>query len=641
MKFLNYKCFIEKTHRHFDRSVPNGREAEKSIQKAYGGASPTLQMMIKQKIKLRNTQYATYLERNRKVRDTSKKGVALLVVLFIIMAITILSLGFLSRSDVELACGQNMILRTQMDYLAESGLEHAKGLVQNPQDIPLDELDPDYGYWVGCSSVRLDPSSNDLYEVSVTFDTSDLNDRCNYFIDCTAYREKTVDQEITRVGQSTLSAVLRLDPCIALSVGQSTTLWNTVTVYGDVNCVGTLTNQGNIYGDVFASNPPGSITGITGQQKTRQELLLSWPSITFADFASRYSYGNLSGQTFGPYDPPQICYSSSSLTLTGSVSIYGMLLVDGDLTVSDTNNVIVAGKNLPALYVTGDLMLESNAALDVNGLAVVDGDVFIRPDNTKLNVLGGLFISGQMAQITRDSSVNGNTGTLYGPSRIVDGGHTALKFDGDNDYVQTPDSSTLQIENDYTISVWIKPNAIQNIWAGIVSKTDPSGLINHWTLQFDTSAQKKVIIYHPTGSWDTKIKLSDVADAWHHIGVVRKVDTMSSYLDGNPIHSNTWNIGPGSGDGHLNIGADRMTSSNYVYKGLVDDVRVYNRALDPNEIIALPDDSLIGHWKFDETNPNVSITAAPAKTAILVGPQDAQQRWGQTGGAFFRSIQRK
>ena len=65
---------------------------------------------------------------NAKKNKNSRQGAALLVVLFIVMVITILSLGFLSRSDVELACGQNMILRTQMDYLAESGLEHARGL---------------------------------------------------------------------------------------------------------------------------------------------------------------------------------------------------------------------------------------------------------------------------------------------------------------------------------------------------------------------------------------------------------------------------------------------------------------------------------------------------------------------------------
>ena len=56
-------------------------------------------------------------------RHTSgRRGVALLVVLFIVMAITITALGFVTQSDVELACGQNMVLHKQMDYLAESGL---------------------------------------------------------------------------------------------------------------------------------------------------------------------------------------------------------------------------------------------------------------------------------------------------------------------------------------------------------------------------------------------------------------------------------------------------------------------------------------------------------------------------------------
>ena len=56
-------------------------------------------------------------------RKLNKKGVALLIVLFIIMVIMICSVGFLSRSNVELATGQNMALRIQMDYLAESGLD--------------------------------------------------------------------------------------------------------------------------------------------------------------------------------------------------------------------------------------------------------------------------------------------------------------------------------------------------------------------------------------------------------------------------------------------------------------------------------------------------------------------------------------
>jgi len=63
--------------------------------------------------------------RTKKYR-TGRRGAALLVVLFVGMIITILSLGFLSLSNGELASGQNKVIRIQ---LAESGLEHAKGLI--------------------------------------------------------------------------------------------------------------------------------------------------------------------------------------------------------------------------------------------------------------------------------------------------------------------------------------------------------------------------------------------------------------------------------------------------------------------------------------------------------------------------------
>ncbi|MHC4679209.1 MAG: hypothetical protein ACYTEK_10970, partial [Planctomycetota bacterium] len=153
-------------------------------------------------------------------KNTSERtGAALLVVLFIVMAITITALGFVSQSDVELACGQNMVMRAQMDYLAESGLEHARGLILNPQDVgPPDE------YWKGGTNLQLS-SGSDFYEVRVDRDAGDF---CNYIIDCNAYREKGAE----RIGLSRLHAELRLDPCIAYWAGSDTTVWPQMTING-------------------------------------------------------------------------------------------------------------------------------------------------------------------------------------------------------------------------------------------------------------------------------------------------------------------------------------------------------------------------------------------------------------------------
>ena len=128
----------------------------------------------------------------------------MLAVLMIVMVITIMALGFLSRSDVELACGQNMALRTQMDHLAESGLEHARGLVLNPQDVAAE-------YWTGQSLQQLVAGSGDYYDLTVTRDDTDPTDRCNYIIDSNSYRLSGGE----RIGRSNLRATLRLDPAIA------------------------------------------------------------------------------------------------------------------------------------------------------------------------------------------------------------------------------------------------------------------------------------------------------------------------------------------------------------------------------------------------------------------------------------------
>jgi type II secretory pathway component PulK len=108
---------------------------------------------------------------------TARPGVALLAVLMIVMVITIMALGFLSRSDVELACGENMALRTQMDHLAESGLEHARGLVLNPQDVGAE-------YWTGESLAQLVADSGDYYYKSVTPDDTVPLVRCHYIKYC-------------------------------------------------------------------------------------------------------------------------------------------------------------------------------------------------------------------------------------------------------------------------------------------------------------------------------------------------------------------------------------------------------------------------------------------------------------------------
>lgn len=306
-----------------------------------------------------------------KRNKTDRKGSALFAVLIIVMAITILSLGYLSRSDVELACGENMVLRTQMDYLAESGLEHARGLILNDNTY--------LGDWEIAGQQLVD-DSEDFYDVEVS---EDANGECNYRIICDAYREKNGE----RIGRSSLEAELRLDPCIALWIEKSILIVPTVTINGDVYCSATLANNGKIYGDVFADALVGSGI-VTGRRKAKADLSLTWPQVAVADYFSDADYVRTdSNLPSGNY--PGVVYCPNDIQLLGGVNIDGMLVAGGNVTIAGGGNVITAGENLPAMLVTGNVIVSVGGQLTVNGLAIVNTRLSNSGD---IDITGGLFL---------------------------------------------------------------------------------------------------------------------------------------------------------------------------------------------------------------------------------------------------------
>ncbi len=216
---------------------------------------------------------------NNETEKYNRQGAALLVVLFLVMTITVLSIGFLTQSDVELACGQNMAVRAQMDYLAESALEHAKGLIMTPQDANGE-------YWTGAPAQQIVFTGNDYYDVNVTKLTE-----CNYQVDVEAYRK----QGSAKIARSRLKAELRINPCIAYRTGDTWTSDTEAVINGDVCVRGTIENNssGNatIIGDAYAKNNIEA-DNITGQkyENVSAGKPLAPPSFVDVDFFAWHYY---------------------------------------------------------------------------------------------------------------------------------------------------------------------------------------------------------------------------------------------------------------------------------------------------------------------------------------------------------------
>jgi hypothetical protein len=230
-----------------------------------------------------------------------------------------------------------------------------------------------------------------------------------------------------RIGSSRLTGELRLDPCIAFWAGGSWESELQTTVNGDVYCSGTLEGEGDINGDAFATE---NITAanIEGRQNDAvTQTPVGWPGLDINDFSSTYYYEstgygvqNVSSDTYSnctfgsaSSEPPEVFYCSGDIELAGGVTINGMLVVGQNMIVSDANsssvNVITAGKNFPALLVSGEVVMRTAGKLQVNGLAQISNRINVEggAENVAIDIVGGLYIAnGDIDGLTGSSLSN-------------------------------------------------------------------------------------------------------------------------------------------------------------------------------------------------------------------------------------------
>ncbi|TKJ39209.1 MAG: hypothetical protein CEE38_00185 [Planctomycetes bacterium B3_Pla] len=204
-----------------------------------------------------------------------------------------------------------------------------------------------------------------------------------------------------------------------------------------------------------------------------------------------------------------------------------------------------------------------------------------------------------------DSSGNGNDGTLNGDpvwaTGIVAG---ALEFDGVDDYVDCGNPAILDPgTGDFTISAWIKGSVDPGTDTLIFSKGGDSGggIRYELMLRDNNNGDIKVLVDDDNDKYDPSSETVGLLDgAWHHIvGMRRNGTELRVYIDGVEdmgvtTHSEstipeTYDLS-GASQANAHIGANWHNEDLVVQKfflGLIDDVRVYDRALSEGEIAKL------------------------------------------------------
>ncbi|MCP4614559.1 MAG: hypothetical protein GY845_38250 [Planctomycetes bacterium] len=187
-------------------------------------------------------------------------------------------------------------------------------------------------------------------------------------------------------------------------------------------------------------------------------------------------------------------------------------------------------------------------------------------------------IAYDVSDYTNDGTING------GPEWIVGKIGAALQFDGSDDYIDCGNDTSLNINDKITIAAWVKTTSTAHGY--FVSKGAAWDEIGHYAIgqEYNTPLTFQVEIAGSGGAveLDSNVAVND--GQWHHIASTYDDPVIKVYVDG--IEENTMtgtSALTGSAVGGLTIG---QRGGGNIIGGIIDEVRIYNRALTEPEILA-------------------------------------------------------
>jgi hypothetical protein len=205
----------------------------------------------------------------------------------------------------------------------------------------------------------------------------------------------------------------------------------------------------------------------------------------------------------------------------------------------------------------------------------------------------GLIAYYPFDQNANDNSGNHNDGEVNGAKLTNDRKEnktSAYAFDGVDDYIYVPDKEVLRVDGQITMSVWFK-TGYSLPFAGIICKAVPQEPRQGYMIDINDYNNIRVdLLYdHSKGIGGTLVSNNDLTDnKWHHVLVSYDGKIVKLYIDGKLDNEMPYERGMQTNTEPLLIGWDECTwLSDRYFKGSIDDIRIYNRALNNKEVAIL------------------------------------------------------
>ncbi len=217
-----------------------------------------------------------------------------------------------------------------------------------------------------------------------------------------------------------------------------------------------------------------------------------------------------------------------------------------------------------------------------------------------------------------DASGNGNNGTEFGDTTYQSGiAGQAVSFDGSGDYVKL-NSPLLNDNEQWSVTGWLYTRTEatdhnRHVIYGEYSPTENGDTKNLFIILEDNSNFGGGLIFDNfPNAGSPALQSGEISSqVWHPFAYVRDGDIISTYIGGNKVHEGPYELYFGQPTTVAAFGNRLATDSalygqtnieKYSMDGLLDEIRVYNRALSSSEIAKLANslnEGLVAYFPFD------------------------------------------
>jgi hypothetical protein len=181
-----------------------------------------------------------------------------------------------------------------------------------------------------------------------------------------------------------------------------------------------------------------------------------------------------------------------------------------------------------------------------------------------------------------DKTGLGHNGTLGGAVSAPGQFGQALSFNGTSNYVTVNDANDLDFTTGMTLEAWVRPASVSG-WQSLVLKQGPSGLV--YAMYGSDAASHAAGLVRISGV-DRDVRASNALplNTWSHVVVTydKTEGALRIFVDGIPVDERSVTGDITTSTGAVYIGGNQFWGE--YFNGRVDNVRLYNRALNIVEV---------------------------------------------------------